>query len=165
MKKILVTFLGFLVLAPAVGVLPVVAAAPGLAGATTRLDQALGGTGLNKEISTPIADIISAVLALVGTIFLALTVYAGALWMTAQGNETQVEKAKSIVTSSIIGMAVVFSAYAITAFVTSRFTKSGAVQGQQNGVGVCVYTDGSNTRQTIQAGPSVCSAFGGTWSQ
>lgn len=79
-----------------------------------------GGAGLNKDINTSVSTIIKAALSLVGTIFLALSIYAGILWMTAAGNEDKVTKAKDIVTQAVIGLAVTLSAYAITAFVTSR---------------------------------------------
>jgi len=70
-------------------------------------------------------QIIYTALQLVGIIFLALMVYAGYLWMTAQGEESQIEKAKKIVTSAIIGLILTLSAYAITALVTSRFSSGG----------------------------------------
>ena len=47
-------------------------------------------------------------------------IYAGQLWMTARGNEEQITKAKAIIRGSIIGIIVIFSAYAITNFVVTR---------------------------------------------
>lgn len=63
------------------------------------------------------AKIITAVLGLLGTIFLGLTVYAGYLWMTAGGEEEPITQAKSIIRNSIIGLMVVLLAYGITVFV------------------------------------------------
>lgn len=68
-------------------------------------------------LSETIGRIIKIVLTFVGTIFFALMVYSGFLWMTAQGNEEQVAKAKNIITTATIGMVVVVAAYSITAFV------------------------------------------------
>ncbi|MCD4693872.1 pilin [bacterium] len=89
-----------------------------------------GNSGLNETafetghtdlavngINELIAAVIQAVLSLVGVIFLLLMIYGGYLWMTARGNEQQVEKAKKIIIESIIGVAVVLIAYAITAMV------------------------------------------------
>ncbi|MBD3311356.1 MAG: hypothetical protein GF349_02565 [Candidatus Magasanikbacteria bacterium] len=73
------------------------------------------------ELSEVVGSIINGALTLVGLVFLVLMVYAGYLWMTARGNEEQVEKSKKIITASIIGLVIVVSAYAITTFVTSRF--------------------------------------------
>ena len=67
-------------------------------------------------------QIINVALSLVGIIFLALMVYAGYLWMTARGEESQIETAKKIVSSAIIGLILTMSAYAITALVTSKFS-------------------------------------------
>ena len=66
-----------------------------------------------------IGVIIGVILSFVGVVFLLLTIYGGYLWMTASGNEEQVQKAKKIIRNSIIGLLIVFAAYAITAFVGS----------------------------------------------
>ncbi len=79
------------------------------------------------DIGNITGQIINTALQLVGIIFLGLMVYAGYLWMTAQGEESQIEKAKKIVTSAIIGLILTLSAYAITTLVTSKF--SGGPQG------------------------------------
>lgn len=67
-----------------------------------------------------IGRVIQAGLALVGVIFLILTIYAGYLWMTAAGNDSQVGKAKDTLRNVIIGLVVVMAAYAITAFVSGE---------------------------------------------
>ena len=100
----------------------VVLAGP-LSGALNNLDKAVGpqsGTGLSGDLAGTVGLIIKAVLSVVGTIFLVLTIYAGVLWMTAAGEEEKVTKSKSIIKASIIGLIVIMSAYAITAFVTAR---------------------------------------------
>jgi len=55
---------------------------------------------------------------------MAYIVYAGYLWIIARGEEEKISKAKAIIRGSIIGLIVVLGAYAITAFVVSRFTTS-----------------------------------------
>ncbi len=80
------------------------------------------GANTAADLPTLVGGIISAALTLVGIIFLILMVYAGYLWMTAAGEEAQVEKAQNIIKASIIGIVVVLSAYAITTFVTSRLS-------------------------------------------
>ena len=69
------------------------------------------------DIAERIGQAIQPALALVGVAFLALAVYGGFLWMTAKGNEEQVKKAQSILTSATIGAIIVLGAYAITRFV------------------------------------------------
>lgn len=79
------------------------------------------GTEGNGDINTVVGTGIQAALTLVGLIFLVLMVYAGYLWMTARGEESQIEKAKNIISSTLIGMGVVLAAYFITNFVITKF--------------------------------------------
>ena len=97
--------------------------AQGIKGASGPLNSVAGKSGLqeNSDLSTIVGTIINAALSLVGIIFLALTVYAGILWMTARGEEDQITKSKNILRASLIGMFITVSAYAITYFVTSKF--------------------------------------------
>ena len=68
-------------------------------------------------IQTKSGQIIGTVLSFVGVLFLILMIYAGILWMTAGGNDQIVTKAKGLLINSIIGIVIIFAAYAITAFV------------------------------------------------
>ncbi len=85
------------------------------------VQKGIGGN-VPTDVSVVVGNIIKTVLSLVGIIFLILTVYAGYLWMTARGEDEQVSKAKEIIKSSIAGLFVVVSSYAITVFITSRFS-------------------------------------------
>lgn len=69
-----------------------------------------------------IGILIGAVLAFVGVLFFALMIYGGILWMTAQGNEQQVGKAKELIRAAVIGIIIVFSAYVLTAFIGQILT-------------------------------------------
>lgn len=75
------------------------------------------------DVGTIVGQVINTALTLVGITFLVLMVYAGYLWMTARGEENQITKAKDILKSTIIGLVLVLSAYAITVFVTSGLNK------------------------------------------
>ncbi|MFH2063454.1 MAG: hypothetical protein ABIJ46_04895 [bacterium] len=79
----------------------------------------LGGTESGSLIGL-IGTTVSALLFLVGVVFLVLIVYAGFLWMTAGGKDDQVGTAKRILTGSVIGMLIVFAAYAITEFILAQ---------------------------------------------
>ena len=92
----------------------------GLGGALDNLNNSTQGSNLPSELQTTIGAVIKGVLSLVGTIFLILTVYAGILWMTAQGEDTQIEKATKIIKASVIGLFITMSAYAITYFITTK---------------------------------------------
>ena len=71
------------------------------------------------SIPVTIGKIIGTALSFVGVLFLVLIIYAGLLWMTAQGNDTKIATARGIITNAVIGLIIVMSAYAITAFVGS----------------------------------------------
>ena len=73
-----------------------------------------------------IATIIQVVLGLLGTIFVILMIYAGILWMTAGGNDTQVKKAQNIIQRAAIGLLIVVLAYAITYFIFQNLPGGGA---------------------------------------
>jgi hypothetical protein len=54
-------------------------------------------------------------------------IYAGILWMTAQGNDQKVEKAKQMITEAIVGLIIVVAAYAIAYFVINYFGNTSVV--------------------------------------
>ena len=69
--------------------------------------------------------IIKTILELLGFIFVVLMIYAGILWMTAGGNEEQVEKAKNLIKQALTGLIIVVLAYAITYFIFTRLPGGG----------------------------------------
>ncbi len=76
----------------------------------------------DTTISQSIGLIIRVILSLVGTIFFVLTVYAGFLWMMAQGNEEQVTKATGILKMAVIGLIITLASYIISIFVIAAIT-------------------------------------------
>ncbi|MDA3840536.1 MAG: hypothetical protein PF572_05570 [Patescibacteria group bacterium] len=93
------------------------------------LETVASGAGYDSTntFDSMIGKIIMAALSLLGIIFLILLIYAGYLWMTAAGNEQQVTKAQSMITTAIIGLVIVLSAYSISFFVLSSL-QEGALQ-------------------------------------
>ena len=75
------------------------------------------------NLATFIGRILQIFMGLLGVIALALLMYGGFIWMTAQGNDAQVKKATGIITNSIIGLAVTLSAYTISYFLITYFWK------------------------------------------
>jgi len=68
-------------------------------------------------LSSIAGTIASAILGFLGVIFIVLIIYAGFLWMTAEGNEDKTKQAKTIMKNAIIGLFIVVSVYAIWEFV------------------------------------------------
>lgn len=105
----------------------VIAAPAGAINITDKLANvgtAAGYTESQPNLATTIGKIIQGLLSLLGIIFIAYTIYAGYLWMTARGKEETIEKAKAIIRGSIVGIIVVLGAYAITAFVLTRIAEA-----------------------------------------
>ena len=74
------------------------------------LDNPLG------SVSTPqtlIANVINAVLGVVGSLALLMFVYGGLIWMTSSGSPEKVKKGRDIIIWSAIGLAIIFSAYGL----------------------------------------------------
>lgn len=102
---------------------PLVVSAQGLKNASGQLGTAAkrAGTEGTGDLDSVVGSGIRTALTLVGLIFLILMVYAGFLWMTARGDDAKIDKAKDIVSASLIGLIIVMGAYAITTLVISRF--------------------------------------------
>jgi hypothetical protein len=114
-KKIIITiFALFLVAFP-------VFAVSTTSGLDTAAEQGYGiddgASSVNTDVPTIIGKVVGAGLSFIGVLFLLLMIYAGLLWMMARGNEQEVTKAKDLIISAIIGLVIVMSAYAITAYV------------------------------------------------
>ncbi|MCX6793324.1 MAG: hypothetical protein NTY12_04870 [Candidatus Falkowbacteria bacterium] len=108
--------LAFLFLFLAVLVVPNFVSAVDLGGLDTTATKA----GVKNNLDSPDAiagQIIGQIISLVGIIFFCLALYAGALWMSAAGDEKKIELAKQIILAAVIGLIIVASAYAITNFV------------------------------------------------
>lgn len=81
-----------------------------------------------KDPESVVAALITSLLAFTGVIFFILVIYGGFLWMTAKGNEDQINKAKKILMSSAIGLAIVMGAYIITVVVVELIESAGTVK-------------------------------------
>ncbi len=83
-----------------------------------------GFTATNSsDITLLAASVISIILTILGTIFLAIIIYAGIKWMNSGGNEQAIEKAKSTLRQAIIGLIIVVGAYALSYYVIDFFVK------------------------------------------
>ena len=79
-----------------------------------------GDAYYNTFFQSKIGQIVGLVLSFIGVAFLILMIYAGITWMTAQGNDQTISKAKDLIVSSIIGLIIVLAAYAITSFIGAQ---------------------------------------------
>ncbi|EKE07506.1 MAG: hypothetical protein ACD_18C00064G0005 [uncultured bacterium] len=74
----------------------------------------------NTTLAKNIGIVVNILLSVVGLVFTILMIYAGYTWMIARGDDGKVDKAKSIIKASIIGLIITLAAYSISNFVVSR---------------------------------------------
>ncbi len=82
------------------------------------IKEPLGGS--DTDIRIIIARIIRVALGLVGIVVLGFMLYGGFLWMTAGGNEDQIDTAKKVLLNTTIGLAIILSAFAIVSFIIKQ---------------------------------------------
>lgn len=101
---------------------------------TSYLQRAgLAGFG-TTNLKTPgqvLGQIITAILAFVGTIAFVIFLYGGFLWLTARGNTDQVEDAKKYLFNGTIGVAIIILAYAATYYITSQLYEAASTPTQR----------------------------------
>jgi TRAP-type C4-dicarboxylate transport system permease small subunit len=82
------------------------------------------------SLSQNVGRIIRILLSMVGTIFFVLTIYAGFLWMTAQGEESKVTKSMGILRTATMGLVLVLAGYGITTFIVGVISTTTGLGGQ-----------------------------------
>ncbi len=96
-------------------------AVPALA---TTLDVGLNygdATGLGtKDIREGIMSIVNAMLGFLGVLAIIIILWGGFRWLTSGGSEEKVGEAKKIIAAGIIGLIIIFTAYAIATFVVTQ---------------------------------------------
>ena len=87
-------------------------------GADKLLDVA-DAANLTSQTTLPelIGNLIRTFIGLLGIVFLVLIVYAGYLWLTAQGDDDKVKHSKELLKNAVIGLIIISAAYAVAAFV------------------------------------------------
>lgn len=100
-----------------------------LAQASGAVEEGLGQAGqaagytTNLELTTIVANMINVILGLTGMAFVIILVYAGILYLTAQGEAKNVDKAKKLISGAVIGIIIIVSAYAIANYVFTALTR------------------------------------------
>lgn len=77
-------------------------------------------SGALPSLIAILASLINFILGLLGVILLVYIMLAGFYWMTAGGNEDNVEKAKTMMMNAVIGLIIVMASFAIATFVQSQ---------------------------------------------
>lgn len=70
-----------------------------------------------SDVNLFIARVINFVLGLIGSVSLLMFIYGGLTWMTSAGAGDRIKKGRDIIVWSVIGLAIVFTAYIMVKFV------------------------------------------------
>ena len=81
-----------------------------------------------------VQTVINVFLSIIGVLLLVYILYAGYNWLTAQGEEEKVTKAKDTLKRAIVGAIIIVAAYAISIFVMSGI-EQGTLKGAGGGSG------------------------------
>ncbi len=121
--------------------------------------DALGkSAGLNTTNTTTIEEtvafFITILLGFVGIILLVITIKAGALWMTAQGDKKIIDNSKKTIIGSAIGLFLILSSYSLSEFVIQSINQ--AAQNNFNQVATTTPTGSGGFSQTVCESNSQC---------
>lgn len=87
------------------------------------LNETAGRAGYEESDAVKIGgNVLNVILSFVGVLFLIVMIAGGFMWMTAGGKVAQVDTAKKLLVTGIIGLIIVVSAYAISAWVGDSLT-------------------------------------------
>lgn len=94
----------------------------GAQAADTGLKETADKAGLptSGDLTTIIGQIIYTILGFLGVAFVILVLYGGAKRMFAKGDSKQITDSNGIITSAVVGVAIILLSYIITAFVISQ---------------------------------------------
>lgn len=132
----LLAFLGIFGVAHYLGIAP----AHAQQGVTQSVTQNAAATNAQIGLTTEdvrafVSRVIRYFLGLLGIIAVLLFLYAGYLYLTAQGEPNKIDRAKKIMASAIIGLVIILSAYAIAMFIIALIYGTGFTGGGGGGGG------------------------------
>ncbi|MDO8592832.1 MAG: pilin [bacterium] len=99
--------------------------ASGAPGQPVQLTNPLTGNATSKDIPTLLGNIIQYAMGIIGSLALVMFIFGGATWMLSAGNQERVTKGKNIIIWAALGLAMIFTAYALVRFLIETLGKSG----------------------------------------
>jgi len=90
--------------------------------------------GQSINANTIIGNLIKILLGIVGSIALALFIYSGFNWMTAQGNPEKIKNSQQTMLWAAIGLLVIFGSYTVLNFVIDAAQYSTAPEAYDPGI-------------------------------
>lgn len=101
-----------------------------------------------------LVNIVKYLLTFVGLIAMVMVLYGGFLWMTSNGDAEKVTKAKKVLISAVIGLAIIISSYFIVSFIVTSADPDPNPPGP---------TDNSCKTQGCPGGQTCCTILGGSF--
>ncbi len=83
-----------------------------------------------SDILQVAVNIVNFIIAISGSLVLAMFIYGGVLWVFSAGNEGAVKKGRDIIEGAVWGLFIILGAYAAVAIIVSILTKDEATRGQ-----------------------------------
>jgi len=102
-----------------------------------------------KDPRTIASQIINVSLSILGIVAVVIVIYGGFVWMSSEGNEEKISKAKGILKSGVIGLAIILSAWGITSLVFKQL-------GDATGTVGSLYCDDGSIKACGCGGISTC---------
>jgi hypothetical protein len=103
-----------------------------------------GGFIISAEVGRQVRTVVRLIrigLGLVGTVSLIVLLWSGVKWMTAGGNDQQVQDAKKTIRNAIIGLIVITMAYSVTSWVILRLSRATRSYGGSAGLDIGTQAD------------------------
>jgi len=87
------------------------------------LENVRGQAGLSStSVPAIVGSVIKVILGVSGTVALIFIIWGGIQWMVSKGAQDKIASARKLMTSGMIGIAIIAAAYAITDFVIKQIT-------------------------------------------
>lgn len=112
-------------------------------------------TTANTSIEETVAFFITILLGFVGIILLVITIRAGVLWMTAQGDKKVIDNSKKTIIGSAIGLFLILSSYSLSEFVINSINQAAQNNFNQN-IGATTPSGSGGFSQTVCESNSQC---------
>ena len=79
-------------------------------------------SGVPTDLGSIVTWLLTMALVLAGIVFVFILIIGGIRWMISGGDKTGTEGARNQITAALIGLIIVFSVWAIVAFVKTAFS-------------------------------------------
>lgn len=98
-----------------------------LLAATSTIDVPRPAIVGSNDLTTIVGNVINILLTLIGIVCIILIVFGGFKYMTASGKEDAMKDAKGIMIGAIIGLIIVFIAWAASTFIINNLQRATGV--------------------------------------